>query len=250
LVSGWKRSGSQFILSGSDEISIMQRPKSLVLGVGLVFAVVVLGAGFRTLTAQETHPTAEASDHSKSATPAQEAEAPTNPMKPEPTLAIWTVVVFLGLLAILTRYAWKPLMNALAERERHLEHVLMETERARNESESLLSEHRKQMSRAADEVRAILEKARQDAQSTSEQIIKLAQGEAEAAKQRAQRDIASARDQALAEIWEKTADMAVSVAGRVLSKELTDADHRRLLEAAIQAIPGAGAANGHGAKIG
>ena len=54
--------------------------------------------------------------------------------------------------------------HALHEREKHLEHVLHETERARNESETLLSEHRKQMARAADEVRGLLEQARQDGQ--------------------------------------------------------------------------------------
>ena len=176
------------------------------------------------------------------------AGAGRNPLKAEPTLAIWTVVVFVGLLAVLGKFAWKPLLQALHEREKHLEHVLHETERARNESERLLGEHRKQMARAADEVRGLLDKARQDAQATAEQIVKQAQAEAEAAKQRAQRDIGAARDQALAEIWEKTADMAVSVAGRVLSKELTETDHRRLLDAAIGELPAAPGANGHGGK--
>ena len=42
--------------------------------------------------------------------------------------------------------------------------------------------------------------------------------------------------------------MAVSVAGKVLSKELNDAEHRRLLDAAIKELPAATAANGHGGK--
>ena len=126
---------------------------------------------------------------------------------------------------------------------------MLETERARNESEANLAEHRKLMARAGDEVRAILEKARKEAEATGRrQLIKQAQAEAELAKQRAQRDIASARDQALAEIWEKTADMAVAVAGKVLSKELTDAEHRRLLDVAIKELPAKATANGHGGQ--
>ena len=104
------------------------------------------------------------------------------------------------------------------------------------------------MAHAADEVRALLDKARQDSQHTGEQIVKAAQAEAESAKQRATRDIGAARDQALAEIWQKTADMAVSVAGRVLSKELTADDHRRLLNSAMAEMPAAPGANGHGGK--
>jgi F-type H+-transporting ATPase subunit b len=183
-------------------------------------------------------------------TPAGEygaGEALPNPLEVQPTLSIWTLIVFLGLLALLGRFAWKPLLVALHQREHHLQHVLEETERARNESEGLLAEHRRQMTRAADEVRTILDKARQDAQATADHLIKLAQDEAEAARQRAQRDIAAARDQALAEIWQKAADTAVLVAGRVLSTELTPDDHRRLLDAAIRELPAAGA-NGHGGK--
>jgi F-type H+-transporting ATPase subunit b len=172
-----------------------------------------------------------------------------NPVKVEPGLTLWTVVVFVLLLIVLSRFAWNPLLAALHSREQHLEHVLLETERARNESEANLAEHRKIMARAADEVRAILDKARQEAQMTADQLVKQAQAEAELAKQRAQRDIGQARDQARAEIWEKTADMAVAVAGKVLTKELNETEHRRLLDAAINELPvAATAANGHGGR--
>jgi F-type H+-transporting ATPase subunit b len=178
-----------------------------------------------------------------------EGEAKTNPLKGEMGLAIWTVFVFLGVLFILGKYAWGPLMKALHDREEHLEHCLLETEQARNQSEALLAEHRRLMAQAADESRAILEKARQAAQGTAEEIVKAAQAEADAAKVRAQQDIATARDQALSEIWSKTADLAVSVAGRVLSRDIGEDDHRRLLDTAIQELPQtAVSSNGAGSR--
>jgi F-type H+-transporting ATPase subunit b len=232
----------------------MLRPSNAALAIGVLTAVILLSVG-QHLAAAQDRPKADAHPKAVEAPEDPHAEAAPagghnseSPMKPEPTLAIWSFVVFVCLLAILTKFAWKPLMHALDEREKHLEHVLHETERARNESETLLSEHRKQMARAADEVRSLLDKARQDGQLTAEQIVKAAHAEAESAKQRATRDIGAARDQALAEIWEKTADMAVSVAGRVLSKELTEADHRRLVTTAIAELPAAAGANGHGGK--
>ncbi len=76
-------------------------------------------------------------------------EAKPNILEPQPSLAIWTVVVFLGLLLVLGRFAWKPLLNALHQREEHLEHCLLQTERARNESEQLLAEHRRQLEHGA-----------------------------------------------------------------------------------------------------
>ena len=113
------------------------------------------------------------------------AEESANPLKPEPTLAIWTLAVFVLLMTVLGKFAWKPLIHALHEREKHLEHVLHETERARNESESLLSEHRKQMASAADEVRELLEEARADAQRTAEISSRAGRGRSgQAARQR------------------------------------------------------------------
>jgi F-type H+-transporting ATPase subunit b len=203
-------------------------------------------ASFR-LAAQESH---KANEHApapqQNAAAAEHgaaehggAEEQPNPLKLEPTLSLWTLVVFVCLFLLLRKFAWTPLLDALHKRESHLEKVLQDTERARNESENMMSEYRKQLARAADEVRALMEKARLDAQATAEQIRKEAQEQADADRSRAQREIASARDQALGEIWQKTAEMAVSVAGRVLSKQLSDDDHSRLLNAAIQELPAA-----------
>jgi F-type H+-transporting ATPase subunit b len=222
------------------------------LRIATVVLVVGLLAANRAVAAQESH--------GQGAGPAQAEAAPAggehggsqggdNPLQPQPTLAIWTLVVFIGLMFVLGRLAWKPLLSALHQREHHLQHVLEETERARNESESLLAEHRRQMARAADEVRALLDKARQDAQATADQLVKQAHDEGDAARQRAQRDIAAARDQALAEIWQKAADTAVTVAGRVLTTELSADDHRRLLDAAIRELPATAGANGHGGHV-
>lgn len=228
---------------------------------GLLIALILAAAPGR-LVAQEAqtkadaHPAAAAGqapagEHGAAeathAAPAGEHGDEENPLELQPRLSIWTLAVFVLLFTLLGKFAWKPLLQALHQREHHLQHVLEETERARNESEGLLAEHRRQMARAADEVRAILDKARQDAQAAGEQLVKQAHDEAEAARQRAQRDIASARDQALSEIWQTAADTAVSVAGRVLGTELTPDDHRRLLDAAIRELPSAGA-NGQGGR--
>jgi F-type H+-transporting ATPase subunit b len=230
----------------------MARPKSGVFVIGFLTCV-LSGAALRAVAVAQEHPDSAAPSERVKAEqelagggPHKAGEEVINPLEIQPSLAVWTLVVFVGVLLILGRFAWKPLLAALHNREQHLEHVLLEAERARNESEANLAEHRKLMARAGDEVRTILDKARQEAQTAADGIVKVAQGEAEAAKQRAQRDIATARDAALAEIWHKTADMAVSVAGRVLSKELTDADQRRLLDAAIAELPAS--ANGHGGK--
>jgi F-type H+-transporting ATPase subunit b len=174
------------------------------------------------------------------------AEETPNFLESQPSLAIWTVVVFIGLLLVLGRFAWKPLLAALHQREEHLEHVLLDTERARNEAEALLAEHRRLMAEAQDKVRAMIDQARHEAQAAADEVTRKAQEETEAARHRAERDIATARDQALVELWSKTAELAVSVAGKVLARDLGPDEHRRLIDTAVGELPAAPSAhNGH-----
>ncbi len=234
----------------------MLRRSIMSLGVGLVCANILLLLAAPPARAQATPaPTtggamkaeAEPGHTASTATHGGEAEVKQNPMELQPTLAIWTVAVFLLLLFLLQRFAWKPLSEALHQREEHLEHTLLQTEKARNESEQLLAEHRRLMAQADERVRAIFDKAQKDAQASGEEIVRAARSEADAARERAQRDIATARDQALSEIWSQAADLAVSVAGRVLSKQLTADEHRHLLDLAMQELPAAPVgSNGHG----
>jgi len=174
------------------------------------------------------------------------AESQPNILEPQAPLAIWTAAVFVVLLLILTRFAWKPLLKALHDREEHIEHCLLEAERARNEAERLMAENQKNLTRAAEQARALFDEARQVAETTAATIVQKAQAEAESARERAEREIGNARDQALSEIFSKTADLAIAVAGRVLSRDLTEADQRRLVETAMSELPEM--ANGQGAR--
>jgi F-type H+-transporting ATPase subunit b len=226
----------------------MQRRFQASCFAGTLAALVFWTALAGPVQAQATHAPAAEGTHAAAPVSSEEARLEhaeeavtdeiTNPLAVEPALAFWTLIVFVGLMGLLGKYAWKPLMAALHDREDGLKRTLEETERARNESEKTLAEHRALMARAADDVRAILDKARVDAQLVADQIVKAAQAEAESSRQRAVRDINTAKDQALTEIWTKSAEVAVSVAGRVLSKQLSADDHKKLLDAAILELPG------------
>jgi F-type H+-transporting ATPase subunit b len=222
----------------TTRISIGQA-RQPAIALGLLALVLVLG--------QVAWPAHAAEGERAAADVGQAAshEAP-QPLEPQAPLALWTLVVFIGLLAVLWKWAWKPLSKALHDREEGLQRILREAEVARTEAERLLAEHRTHMAKVADEVRALIDKAHRDAEATSTDIIRKAQSEAEASRHRAEREIANALDEAIVEIWNKAADLAVSVASKVLTRELNDADHRRLIEVATSELPASPATtNGH-----
>lgn len=174
------------------------------------------------------------------------ASAEPNILELKPALAICTALVFLALFGILWKFAWGPLSAALDKREAYHQETLDKAENARAESERMLAEHRALMAKASDDVRAIMDEARRDAESMSNGMIQKAQAEALASKERAERDIAGARDHALAEIWTRTADLAVNVAGRVLAREIGPEEQKRLLDRAVSQLP---AAETNGSKV-
>lgn len=235
----------------------MLRSSSFAMGtrlVVLVLAVAVVSVFSRASNAEQPAALEASAPHGGAAAKAEAGDVEhahpeaaghrSNPMEVQAGLAFWTVIVFLGLFALLGKFAWKPLVQALHNREEHLEHCLLQSEKARNDAERLLADHRRLMAETDDKVRSILHQAQRDAQASATEVLRQAQADADASRDRATRDIATARDQALADIWGQTAEVAVTVAGRVLGKNLGDDDRRRLLDQAIAELPSA--PNGQG----
>lgn len=222
-------------------------PRQPILVLGLLSLALAFGPSRRPAGAADSPPAAAEGGVAAARSGEAAHEEKPNILKPEPSLAIFTVVVFLLLLAVLWKFAWGPLSQALQRREEQMTHILQEAERAREESARLLAQHNAQMAQAAEQVRALLDEARRNAQATADDIVKKAQAEAEAARKRAEREIGNARDQALTEIWTRTADLAVTVAGRVLARELDPQDHHRLVQVALNELPEqTPATTGHG----
>lgn len=148
-------------------------------------------------------------------------------------LGVWTLVVFLLLLFILKRFAWKPMLEGLKKREETIRSALEEAQKAREEAEQLRVRLQREMDHAAEKVREILEEARRDAQHTSEQILAKARAEIEQDRERLQRELAIAKDQALQEIWNQAADLAILISAKAIRRNLTPEDHRRLMDEAL-----------------
>jgi F-type H+-transporting ATPase subunit b len=209
----------------------------------VLLSAFVLIATARTLVAQEHKAEASGGGHS-AAEGGHEAEGEINVLHFDPNLAFFTLITFAILLFILSKYAWKPLIKAMEDREHGYQKIFDEAERARTEAAALLEEHRNQLARAHEQIRGLIDEARRDAESTKDDIITKAKSEADATVQRAKREIGTAKDEALLEIWSKSADLAVSVAEKVLSREIGPDEHRRLIELATQQVQAHPVGNG------
>lgn len=217
-------------------------PRWLAFAALLTLVTAVRPGAVLAFQEPETLQEAAAAEHAEVA---HEATEP-NLLGFDPNLAFYTLVVFGILLLVLGRYAWKPLIKALEDREHRFQQAFDETERVRAEAAALLEKNRAQLAGAHEQIRALIDEARRDAQSTADEIVRKAQAEADAGRDRARREIGAAKDEALMEIWTRSADLAVSVAEKVLERDMSADEHRRLIDLATQQIPAPTASNGRG----
>jgi F-type H+-transporting ATPase subunit b len=160
----------------------------------------------------------------------------------DPGAAIWTIIVFFGLLIVLRLTAWKPILRVLHEREAFIASSIEDAKRERAEAEQLLADHKAQLDKARDEAAALLEQGRKDADAARQRLIEEARGEAADLSARAKRDIQLATDTAIKELYDRTAELSVDVAARIINKELSAADHSRLIEESLAAMRAEGKA--------
>src|SRR5262249_54377008 len=148
-------------------------------------------------------------------------------------LTIWTWVVFLLLFFLLKKYAWGPMLTGLKQREDNIHLAMDEAKKARAEAEDLRVHLKKEMDQVNDKIRAMMEAAHRDGEATKAQLVAEAENEIRAERERSLREIGTARDQALQELWNRTAQLATEVSSRAIRRQLTEDDHRRLVDEAL-----------------
>lgn len=161
-----------------------------------------------------------------------------NPVSLDPDLAIVTAIIFLVLLAVLGKFAWKPIVEALDHREHSLADQLAEAKRNQEASRQLLADHEKRLAGAALEVKQMLDQAKSEAESQKVQILEAAQAAATAEKDRAVREIHAARNAALQDLANKSVETAVDLAGKIVRRQLSNEDHAQLVGDALQRFSG------------
>lgn len=152
------------------------------------------------------------------------------------TLIFWEVISFGVLLFLLYKYAFPGILSVLEEREKKIKDSLDQAERHRSEAERRLKEYEARLAAAGKEAEGILTAAKERAQRLLEENEQRLTTEAERIKGEATREIDHERRKAIQEIRTQTTDLALMVAEKVVERSLTDADHRRLADQALDAL--------------
>jgi F-type H+-transporting ATPase subunit b len=152
------------------------------------------------------------------------------------SLIFWEIVSFAILLFILAKYAFPPILQTLDERERKIRESIESAERRSAEAEKRMAEYEAKMKASAKEAEEMVAQAKVRAQQMKEDNERQLSADAERIKAAAAREIEQERRKALDDVRRYAGDLALQVAGKVLERSLTDADHKRLADESLAAV--------------
>ena len=144
-------------------------------------------------------------------------------IKPEFGLMFWTIVCFALLVLLLSRTAWRPLLQAVEERERAIKTDRNAAESARTEAEKLKADLDAQLAAMKAEIQGRMEEARLSAEKDKDLLIGEARAAAAVIVEASRKEIETQKQDAARELKTKVAELSVLAAEHIMMKQL---DHR------------------------
>ena len=153
-----------------------------------------------------------------------------------PGLYIWTIITFLLLLYVLAKFAWRPLLKMLEERENLIKSSLDDAEKAKLELERLNEESEKIMAKARVEAKEILAEGKTTAEKVKEDTISKAKEAANKIREDAEKQIQVEKEKAITDIKNEVVEISISVAEKLINKNLSDADNKALVDESLKKV--------------
>lgn len=149
---------------------------------------------------------------------------------------LWYLIVFSILLLAVKHYAWGPVKDMMEKRRQKVIDDLDQAASDRKKAETLANEREAALKNSRQEATQILSDAKSNAQKTGKQIVSEANDEASAIRERAKADAAQAKSDALNEARDEVADLSVTIAEKVIAKNLSAADQKDLVDQFIKGL--------------
>jgi F-type H+-transporting ATPase subunit b len=160
-----------------------------------------------------------------------------NPLvQPDPGLFIWTILTFLVLVALLARFAWRPLLQALETRQATIAKALDDAKKARQELERVQRESSQVLMNARVEADAIVARSRADAEALRDELKQKSRAEAAAIVKNAERQIQLETARAVQQIRQEAVDLSVAIASKILRRQVTKEDNEGLIEETLKQV--------------
>jgi len=157
-------------------------------------------------------------------------------------LSLWTLFVFAGLVFILGRFAWGPILAAVEAREKAIQSAIDEAANRNAEAAGLLEEHRRQLADARRQASELIAEGKSAGERVRKEIEEKARVEGQAIVDRARQEIQRERDAALDMMRKESVELAMAAASHLIHQNLDAAKDRQLVERFLSDMDSSGGA--------
>ena len=153
---------------------------------------------------------------------------------------LWEILISLANLLILfvlfKKFLFKPVQNVLNQRQAQVDKIYDDAEQDRTAASGMKQEYEARLNTAREEADTLVRNAVQTAQRKSDQIVSEANSQASHIKQKAEEEIALEKKQMLQDVKSEISEMAVSIASKVVEREIQKADHENFVDEFIKNV--------------
>ncbi len=154
----------------------------------------------------------------------------------DPGLFVWTILTFLLLLFVLAKFAWKPLLKMLNDREELIRSSLEDAEKAKEKLERLNAEGETIINRARSEAQSILSEGKTAAAKLKDETLDVAKEQAKQIASEAEKQINIEKDKAIAEIKSEVVNLSIRIAEKLINKNISPEDNKALIDESLSNV--------------
>ena len=157
-------------------------------------------------------------------------------VSPDLGLMIWTVILFLATMYVLSKFAFPPISRALEKRAKAVSDEIEAAKTQREEADELLQEYRQRLTEAREQADDIAARARKAAEAAVAEATEEGKAKREELVTAARKDIETETRRSLEQIRKEVADLTVLATEKVTRRSLDDDDHKRLIDEALSEV--------------
>lgn len=169
---------------------------------------------------------------------AQEAADTAKPslLTPHGGLMFWTLIVFIVVLFVLTRFAFGPITRAVEARERALQEAIEAAQRDRAAAAELLEQQRRQLDASRGEAQKLIAEGRQMGEQMRAELLEQTHQQQREILDRARQEIESEKEKAIHQLRKEAVELALAAASKVVEKNLDDQTNRKLVDDFLRSL--------------
>ena len=157
---------------------------------------------------------------------------------PAPEELLWGAISFLVVAALLGKFVWPKIRDAIESREKQIQSDLESAENAKAEAQKSLEDYKRQVGDAKAEANRIIEEGRQQAEEVRKDLIAKAEKEAEGIVEKAREQIETERARTVQELQDTIAGLSIELAEKVVGRSLDASAQREMVDAYIKEVAG------------